>query len=126
VSDFRRASAIQDGMLFVILATPVAGEQLLQLLFALGSALGDERAHPSFSDASHALVLNLFGLMGVFFAWVRIRMPEACTEATIIVKLLAVLLFAIAVWRGAPLVLLLLLLMDFVAAIMHWRLLKKV
>lgn len=115
-----RISAMVDAVLFAVLLVPLLSSDLLQRLFALGASLGDTRAMPMLHDPVSQLLVGLFALMALFFALVRYKDVERYMAATAVVKTVAVALFALAIWRGAPLILLFLLLADLIAALQHW------
>ena len=103
-----RQVAIGDLVLFSVLAVPVLGAWVLDLLLALNAWLEWSGSLPT--SAGVYLLLHLLGLLGAGLAFLRMRIGARsdAIAATIVVKLAAATLFAIGVVAGAPAVLLIL------------------
>jgi hypothetical protein len=100
-----RQIALGDLLLFSVLAVPVLGVLILEWVVGLNHALGlagDLQWSPTLT-----LFLHLVGLLGAALACMRLMaaVNPMAVGITVCVKGMAAMLFAWAVWRGAPVLL---------------------
>lgn len=109
-----RQIAIGDLVLFSILAVPGIGAAVIGVIADLNQRLNLGGAMQQ--SAAQDLFIHLVGVLGVGFAALRLLTePNRVAAATVVVvKLWAVGLFAVFVWRGAPQIFLLFGLVDLV------------
>jgi|GEM_PF-3429444 len=122
INAVRRAAWI-DCLLFLLLAMPIVSVELLTILFQfsqnhLNPVLGDVRL-PDLSQPLLQLSINLFGLFGLVFAVCRLRFSGDLIVFTAVVKLLACVLFGLALAQGLPWVLAIFLLVDLITGLQH-------
>jgi len=107
-----RQIAIGDLVLFSILAVPGIGTAAIGFVADMNQKLNLDGAMQQ--SAAQDLFLHLVGVLGVGFAVLRLLTEpnRAAAAAVVAVKLWAVGLFALFVWRGAPQIFLLFGLVD--------------
>lgn len=111
--NFVRRTGLIDIGLFAVLALPYLSTYVLGLLFALGGQLGDARIQPDLGDPFVMLTINLIGVFGLFTAWLRVTEVTGDYGRPIgILKLFAAGLFGLSVVLGAPIILLIFVLVD--------------
>ena len=111
-----RQVALGDLLLFTPLALPGVGPWIVDLLLRFNAVAA--LPGTAGSDALTGLLVNLLGLFGVSFAWIRLRgQAAAWRRHAIAVKAAAALLILIAVVAGAPALLIVIAVADIGAAI---------
>lgn len=113
-----RQIAIGDLLLFSILAVPGVGSAVIGFVTDLNQTLNLGGALPQ--STALELFIHLLGVLGVGFAVMRLLTLPTRASATLVVavKLWAVALFALFVWRGAPQIFLLFGLVDLVQSVL--------
>jgi len=101
------AGARADLLIFTLLALPLLSKLFLDCAFKLGEYLGDTRSIPMLEEPFTQLVICLMGIFGLFTVWIRRLDPSVLVGRAVgTVKLVAAMLFSIAIYQGAPLILL--------------------